>query len=212
MFIYSSLDTLRLAIEKVAKIPQGSQILMTSEGLQLKQEMMFEAITSSGEVSSVSQQSSPSLEEHFWGQMALSAHSWNQNATNTHQCDLRVAVFPASLFGSWDDDNDDDHKGSCLFVPGTWRTKTGGKGRQGRPRKKKKENSPIDSGTHTTCSSTRRIKSYGQSAPCHTGTTASIMTHTTPRTHYIYAPNGYIPYTSSHYYRSCMRSSSKLHQ
>ncbi|KAI1307675.1 oligomeric, coiled-coil, peripheral membrane protein [Mortierella claussenii] len=40
------LDTLRLAIEKVTRIPQGSQILMTSEGLQLKPDMMFEAITS----------------------------------------------------------------------------------------------------------------------------------------------------------------------
>ncbi|KAF9437182.1 oligomeric, coiled-coil, peripheral membrane protein [Entomortierella beljakovae] len=40
------LDTLRLAIEKVTKIPQSSQILMTSEGLQLKPDMMFDAITS----------------------------------------------------------------------------------------------------------------------------------------------------------------------
>ncbi|KAG0212821.1 oligomeric, coiled-coil, peripheral membrane protein [Mortierella sp. GBA30] len=42
------LETLRLAIEKATRIPQGSQILMTSEGLQLKPDMMFEAITSSG--------------------------------------------------------------------------------------------------------------------------------------------------------------------
>ncbi|KAG0263179.1 oligomeric, coiled-coil, peripheral membrane protein [Mortierella polycephala] len=42
------LETLRLAIEKATRIPQGSQILMTSEGLQLKPDMMFEAITSTG--------------------------------------------------------------------------------------------------------------------------------------------------------------------
>ncbi|KAF9572511.1 oligomeric, coiled-coil, peripheral membrane protein [Mortierella alpina] len=41
-------ETLRLAIEKATRIPQGSQILMTSEGLQLKPDMMFDAITSSG--------------------------------------------------------------------------------------------------------------------------------------------------------------------
>ncbi|KAF9896877.1 hypothetical protein BX616_006579, partial [Lobosporangium transversale] len=44
--IWGHLDTLRLAIEKVTRIPQGSQILMTSEGLQLKPDMMFEVITS----------------------------------------------------------------------------------------------------------------------------------------------------------------------
>ncbi|KAG9322447.1 hypothetical protein KVV02_000076 [Mortierella alpina] len=43
-----SFESLRLAIEKATRIPQGSQILMTSEGLQLKPDMMFEAITSSG--------------------------------------------------------------------------------------------------------------------------------------------------------------------
>ncbi|KAF9352436.1 oligomeric, coiled-coil, peripheral membrane protein [Mortierella sp. NVP85] len=43
------LDTLRLAIEKVTRIPQPSQILMTSDGLQLKPDMMFDAITSTGE-------------------------------------------------------------------------------------------------------------------------------------------------------------------
>ncbi|KAF9332668.1 oligomeric, coiled-coil, peripheral membrane protein [Podila minutissima] len=42
------LDTLRAAIEKATRIPQGSQILMTDTGLQLKPDMMFEAITSSG--------------------------------------------------------------------------------------------------------------------------------------------------------------------
>ncbi|KAF9425316.1 oligomeric, coiled-coil, peripheral membrane protein [Podila epigama] len=42
------LDTLRLAIEKATRIPQGSQILMTDTGLQLKPDMMFEAITSTG--------------------------------------------------------------------------------------------------------------------------------------------------------------------
>ncbi|KAG0211074.1 oligomeric, coiled-coil, peripheral membrane protein [Mortierella sp. NVP41] len=42
------LDTLRLAIEKATRVPQGSQILMTSDGLQLKSDMMFEAITSTG--------------------------------------------------------------------------------------------------------------------------------------------------------------------
>lgn len=47
-----SFETLRLAIEKATRIPQGSQILMTSEGLQLKPDMMFEAITSSGKVQS----------------------------------------------------------------------------------------------------------------------------------------------------------------
>jgi hypothetical protein len=41
---------LRLAIEKVTRIPQSSQILMTAEGLQLKPDMMFEAITSTGKV------------------------------------------------------------------------------------------------------------------------------------------------------------------
>ncbi|KAF9156948.1 oligomeric, coiled-coil, peripheral membrane protein, partial [Linnemannia schmuckeri] len=42
------LDTLRLAIEKATRVPQGSQILMTSDGLQLKSDMMFDAITSTG--------------------------------------------------------------------------------------------------------------------------------------------------------------------
>ncbi|KAG0374308.1 oligomeric, coiled-coil, peripheral membrane protein [Mortierella sp. AD032] len=42
------LDTLRLAIEKVTRVPQGSQILMTSDGLQLKSDMMFDAITLTG--------------------------------------------------------------------------------------------------------------------------------------------------------------------
>ncbi|KAG0036571.1 oligomeric, coiled-coil, peripheral membrane protein [Podila clonocystis] len=42
------LDTLRVAIEKATRIPQGSQILMTDTGLQLKRDMMFEAITSTG--------------------------------------------------------------------------------------------------------------------------------------------------------------------
>ncbi|KAF9288952.1 oligomeric, coiled-coil, peripheral membrane protein [Mortierella alpina] len=46
--IQYNFETLRLAIEKATRIPQGSQILMTSEGLQLKPDMMFEAITSSG--------------------------------------------------------------------------------------------------------------------------------------------------------------------
>ncbi|KAF9376457.1 hypothetical protein CPC16_000173, partial [Podila verticillata] len=40
------LDTLRVAIEKATRIPQASQILMTDTGLQLKPDMMFEAITS----------------------------------------------------------------------------------------------------------------------------------------------------------------------
>ncbi|KAF9159474.1 oligomeric, coiled-coil, peripheral membrane protein [Actinomortierella ambigua] len=42
------LDTLKIAIEKATRIPPSSQILMTSSGLQLKPDMMFEAITSSG--------------------------------------------------------------------------------------------------------------------------------------------------------------------
>ncbi|KAG0336595.1 oligomeric, coiled-coil, peripheral membrane protein, partial [Podila humilis] len=42
------LDSLRIAIEKATRIPQGSQILMTDNGLQLKPDMMFEAITSTG--------------------------------------------------------------------------------------------------------------------------------------------------------------------
>ncbi|KAG0303445.1 oligomeric, coiled-coil, peripheral membrane protein [Dissophora globulifera] len=42
------LDVLRLAIEKATRIPQASQILMTSDGLQLKPDMMFDAITSTG--------------------------------------------------------------------------------------------------------------------------------------------------------------------
>ncbi|KAG0298760.1 oligomeric, coiled-coil, peripheral membrane protein [Linnemannia gamsii] len=42
------LDTLRLAIEKATRVPQSSQILMTSDGLQLKSDMMFDAITSTG--------------------------------------------------------------------------------------------------------------------------------------------------------------------
>ncbi|KAG0234848.1 oligomeric, coiled-coil, peripheral membrane protein [Actinomortierella wolfii] len=42
------LDTLKVAIEKATRIPPGSQILMTSTGLQLKPDMMFEAVTSTG--------------------------------------------------------------------------------------------------------------------------------------------------------------------
>jgi hypothetical protein len=50
LLFFCRLDTLRLAIEKATRVPQGSQILMTSDGLQLKSDMIFDAITSTGKV------------------------------------------------------------------------------------------------------------------------------------------------------------------